>query len=90
MSIVKVKTKGQVTLPTSLREQIGLRVGDLLEVKEEKGKIVLTPQTMVDRRLAEALAEVKAGRTFGPFDNADDAIAFLHSKVKESRKRNRK
>ena len=88
MSIVKVKTKGQVTLSALLREQVGLKVGDLLEVKEEKGKIVLTPQTIIDRRLAEAMADFKAGRSHGPFDTADEAINFLHEKVKEYRKRN--
>jgi len=44
MPIVKVKTKGQVTLPTALREQAGLQVGDLLEITLERGKIMLTAQ----------------------------------------------
>jgi AbrB family looped-hinge helix DNA binding protein len=44
MPMVKVKTKFKVTLPTKVREQIGLDVGDILEAKVERGKITLTPQ----------------------------------------------
>lgn len=83
MSIVKVKFKGQVTLPSSLRQQVGLKVGDLLEVKEERGKIILTPQTIIDRRLAESMADFKAGRSHGPFDTADDMIRDMKSRVKK-------
>jgi len=80
MSIVKLKIKRQVTLPSSLRQQVGLKVGDLLDVKEDKGKIILTPQSIMDKRLAESIADFKAGRSYGPFDTADEAIKFLHSK----------
>ena len=41
MSLVKVKTKGQVTLSTSLRQQAGLRIGDLLDAKVVSGKLLL-------------------------------------------------
>ena len=85
MSIVKVKTKGQVTLPTALRLRIGLKVGDLLRVNEEKGKIVLTPQTIIDRRLADALADVKAGHTYGPFNTADEMIKDMKRRVRQLR-----
>ena len=63
MSIVIVKTKGQVTLPAGLRQQVGLNTGDILEAKVEQGKITLTPQTIIDKRLAESLAAFKAGRS---------------------------
>jgi AbrB family looped-hinge helix DNA binding protein len=85
MSIVRIKTKGQVTLPTAFRLRAGLKIGDLLRVDEKKGKIVLTPQTIIDRRLAEALADVKAGRTYGPFDSADEMIKDMKRRVKKIR-----
>ena len=31
----------------------------------------------IDARLAEGLADIKAGRTFGPFDTADEMIAHM-------------
>ena len=83
MSLVRVKTKGQVTLPSTLREKAGLNVGDLLEAKLEKGgKITLTPKTLVDRRIDEALTDISKGRTYGPFDSADAMVASLKGQLK--------
>jgi AbrB family looped-hinge helix DNA binding protein len=86
MAIVKVKTKGQVTLPTAIRERAGLSIGDLLEAKVEEGKITLTPKTLVDRHIAESLAGFKAGRSFGPFDTAEDLVASLKANSKRGTK----
>lgn len=77
MSIVKVKTKGQVTIPTALRTRLGVAVGDFLEAKVEGHVITLTPKTLVDKRLAEGLADIKAGRVKGPFTTADEMLAAL-------------
>lgn len=38
----KVSEKGQITVPKQLRERLGIRPGDELEVVDECGKIVLT------------------------------------------------
>ena len=32
---------------------------------------------IIDARLAEGLADIKAGRTFGPFDTIDEMIAHM-------------
>jgi predicted transcriptional regulator len=37
---------------------------------------------MIDARLAEGLADIQAGRTFGPFDNADEMIAHMKARLK--------
>ena len=83
MQLVAVKNKFQVVIPQALREQIGINVGDMLEAKVERGKITFTPKSVVDRGIAESLADFEAGRSFGPFKTADDLIASLH---KESTK----
>jgi AbrB family looped-hinge helix DNA binding protein len=49
MPYVKVKTKGQVTIPAEFRRDLHLEEGDLLEVVVERGRIVLKPKTVVDR-----------------------------------------
>jgi len=36
-----------------------------------------------EARLAEGLADIKAGRTFGPFDSADQMIAHMRQQVKK-------
>jgi AbrB family looped-hinge helix DNA binding protein len=90
MSLVRVTTKGQVTIPTRLRERVGLSIGDVLEARIERGKITLTPQSLLDRDIAESLEDIKQGRVYGPFDTAEEMIAPLHRSSKRSRKTNRK
>ena len=46
--VVKVTRKYQVTLPKEAREMLGIRVGDLLRVRVENGRIILEP--LVPRR----------------------------------------
>ena len=83
MQLVAVKNKFQIVIPQALREQIGINVGDMLEAKVERGKITFTPKSVVDRGIAESLADFEAGRSFGPFKTADALISSLH---KESTK----
>src|ERR1022692_4664500 len=97
-TIVKIHRKGQMTLPTRLRSLAGISEGDLVQATYHRGKIVITPNMVIDRskfpttddeytpeqrrvidaRLAEGLADIKAGRTFGPFDTADEMIAHMN------------
>lgn len=42
-SQVRVKRKGQVTIPLEFRSKLGIEEGTFLEVKEEEGTIVLKP-----------------------------------------------
>jgi AbrB family looped-hinge helix DNA binding protein len=49
MPYVKVKTKGQVTIPAEFRRDLNLKEGDLLEAVVEGGRLVLKPKTVVDR-----------------------------------------
>jgi hypothetical protein len=35
---------------------------------------------IIDARLAEGLADIKAGRTFGPFSSADEMIAHMKAR----------
>ena len=87
MSLVRVKTNGQVTIPTRLRERAGLSVGDLLEAElGEGGRITLTPRTLLERHIEEGLEDIRKGRTFGPFDTADEMIASLQRNLKKRAK----
>lgn len=83
-AIVTVKNKYQIVIPRSVRDKIGLSVGDLLEAKVERGKITFTPKSLVDRGIAESLEDFAQGRTYGPFESAEEAIASMK---KELRKR---
>jgi AbrB family looped-hinge helix DNA binding protein len=89
MAVVAVKNKYQVVIPQRLREEIGLRVGDLLEARVERGKITFTPKTLVDRRVAESLADFEAGRSRGPFRTARAAIASMQKELRVRKARRR-
>ena len=85
MALVKVKEKGQVTLPAKLRERLGLHVGDYLEVADDGARIVLVPQAIaprhpeVDAALAEALADETAGRVTPAFETMAELEAWLRT-----------
>ena len=57
MSLLKLKSKGQVTIPAGLREQFRLSNGDLLEVKADVRGILLVPKVIVDKKDIDVLFE---------------------------------
>ena len=59
--LVRVQEKGQVTLPSEVRERLGLKKGDLVAVTETAEGVLITPQQIVATkaldRIGEALKE---------------------------------
>ncbi|GAB6946165.1 AbrB/MazE/SpoVT family DNA-binding domain-containing protein [Vulcanisaeta sp. JCM 16161] len=53
--LVKVTRNYQVTIPASVRERLGIRVGDLLSVEVDGDRIVL-------RKVVQELPMIKLGR----------------------------
>ena len=49
MPLVKLKQKGQMTIPAEIRDQLKLRQGDLLEARTDGRSIILVPKAIVDR-----------------------------------------
>ena len=90
MALVTVKNKYQVVIPAKVREEAGIEIGDLFEAKVERGKVTLTPKSVIDRRLDAALEDVRKGRTYGPFNSAEEMIASLHAGIKKIRAERRK
>lgn len=98
MSLVIVKNKFQIVIPQTVRDEIGVSVGDVLEAKAERGKIVFQPKAIVDRdqytpaqrrsfdaQLARSRAEHKQGKSFGPFKTRQEMVDFLHQQPKPAR-----
>lgn len=83
MSIVRLKQKGQLTIPATIRTALRLTEGDMLEARVAKGSIVLSPKTLVDRRIDAAITkglnDARAGRTTPPFATVDDFRAHRRS-----------
>ena len=91
---VKIGTSRQVVIPKKLHDALGLVPGDYLEVELKKGKVVMTPKALVDKRLEDGLAEsfedVKAGRVHGPFNTAKELVQSLHREARELGQKPRK
>jgi AbrB family looped-hinge helix DNA binding protein len=84
MPIVTVKNKYQVVIPQRVREQIGVSIGDILEAKVERGRITLTPKSVVDRAIAEGLEDVRKGRVRGPFKTVDQMLDSLKGRQRRT------
>jgi AbrB family looped-hinge helix DNA binding protein len=85
MAIVTVKNKYQVVIPKSVRDKIGLNVGDILEAKVERGKITFKPKSLLDRGIDLSLEDYRKGRFYGPFDTHEELIASLHAELRKLR-----
>jgi len=50
--LIKLQRKGQMVIPRSLREQVGVSEGALMEVAVvEGGRLLITPQVTLDRAI---------------------------------------
>ncbi|MFA4836322.1 MAG: AbrB/MazE/SpoVT family DNA-binding domain-containing protein [Dehalococcoidia bacterium] len=90
--LIQVRKKAQLTLPQSVRQELGIEEGDFLDVKVENGQIVLKVKKLIDKDQAwfwterwqqgerEAEEDIASGRLHG-FNNAKDAVAFLHQRA---------
>jgi AbrB family looped-hinge helix DNA binding protein len=84
----KVTRNGQITLPASVRKELGIEEGDLVEIEVMDERAVLMPKKLVDKSQAyfwtkrwheverEADEDIKAGRV-KTFDSVDDLIKDL-------------
>ena len=101
---VRVRKKAQMTLPLSVRKELGVEEGDYLDVQVRNGEIVLKLVKVVDKNQAwfwtkrwqqgedEAEEDIRAGR-FHRFPDSKSAVAHLHNqagiKQNKTSKRNR-
>ena len=84
----KVTRHGQITLPASVRKELGIEEGDLVEIEVIDEKAMIIPKKLVDksqayfwtRRWQEgergADEDIKAGRVKA-FDSVDELVKDL-------------
>ena len=58
MPFVKLKDRGQMTLPQELRRQFNLSAGDVLEARAQGATIVLIPKAIIDKQEEEAIVRL--------------------------------
>ncbi|MBI4188797.1 MAG: AbrB/MazE/SpoVT family DNA-binding domain-containing protein [Chloroflexi bacterium] len=95
--LVQVRKKSQVTLPQSVRRELGIEEGDFLDVRVRSGEIVLKVKKLVDKDQAwfwtkrwqegekEADEDIRAGRVHS-FATFEEGIAFLDREAKKTAK----
>jgi len=49
MSLVQIREKAQITIPSRIRKELGIKNGDYLEIIKEDNKIVIIPKILVDK-----------------------------------------
>ncbi len=76
-AIVSVKNKYQVVIPQRVRDQLPIKIGDILEARVENGRITLTPKSLIDTGLAESMRDYQTGGAYGPFRTARAMVASL-------------
>ncbi len=57
-----VSEKGQITIPKPLRVRMGLRKGQVLDVREERGRLVMTKKGASDDPFDKYFGIFKPGR----------------------------
>ena len=84
----KVTRHGQITIPASVRKELGVEEGDLVEIEVVDEKAVLMPKRLVDKSQAyfwtekwqererEADEDIKAGRV-KVFDSVEELAKDL-------------
>ena len=92
--LVQVRKKAQVTLPQSMRKELGIEEGDFLDIRVENGEAVLRVKKLIDKDQAwfwtkrwqegerQAEEDIKAGRVQS-FANAEEAITYLNEHARK-------
>ena len=87
--LVQLRKKSQITLPQSVRQELGIEEGDVFDIKVRDGEIVLRAKKVIDKEQAwfwskrwqegekEAEEEILEGRVH-TFKDAEEGINFLH------------
>ena len=94
VSVQKVGPKGQVTLPKHVREALGLKTGELVETVLTRDGALTRPvefrpkKVDLEEALAEAEADVKAGRVSKPFKSVREFVHLAKQHGKRARPRN--
>jgi AbrB family looped-hinge helix DNA binding protein len=94
LELIQVRKKAQLTLPLSVRKELGIEEGDYMDVQVRNGEIVLRVKKLIDKDQEwfwtdrwqqgekEAEEDILAGRTY-PFQDTESAIDYLHSRTEK-------
>ncbi len=92
---VTVNNKKPLVVPPAVRRQAGLKGGEEIEFKVSGRVISIHPKKAavvdeytpaerraIDRSIAQSEKEYAAGKSYGPFDTASEAIAAINRNLR--------
>ena len=80
MELAKLTSKGQITIPLTIRNLLGLKTGDKVYFEESRGKIYITNASQITLSNVQAQMQGEAGKV--GFQTEDDVVSY----IKELRK----
>ena len=80
MELAKVTSKGQITIPLTIRNLLGLKTGDKVFFEESRGKVYITNASQIT--LSNIQAQMQGEAEKAGFQTEEDVITY----IKELRK----
>lgn len=82
---VRVARRHQITIPEEVREEVGINVGDTVDVRSQDGKVIVEK---IERNWESVMKETRGvWRAHPVFKDMDDAIEIVDWLRQKSRKR---
>ena len=72
MEIVKLSTKGQITIPVSIRKKLGLEAGDKIIFREENGRFCFEKDNAVLDAFTKAAREFEGAAAEAGFNTEEE------------------
>lgn len=95
-TVTILESSERLAIPARIRRQARLKVGDVVLLQAKPGVITISTKpraiaqedsphqrTAIKARLAIAEEDVRAGRTYGPFDSAAEAVASMQAELRK-------
>jgi AbrB family looped-hinge helix DNA binding protein len=92
MPLVKVVRNGQVTIPKEIREKLGIKEGDFLEIEPADQGVFLKPKVLVDKgdvlqAFSRAFEKLQASASDKLKDMGEDELtAIIEEAIQASRR----
>ena len=80
MELAKVTSKGQITIPLTIRNLLGVKTGDKVFFEENRGKVYITNASQIS--LSNIQVQMQGEAEKAGFQTEDDVITY----IKELRK----
>ena len=83
MEVAKISSKGQITIPVSVRNKLKLKTGDKIVIFEENGRFYLENSAMMAfKRVEEAFAGEAAKAGFESEEDMQDYMKEIRKEVR--------